>query len=338
MRLLRLVRVLLALSTLAGALAVAIGFFGAFAPPFDSFAHFRFQLGLVLSVIGLVALVCRAWVTLAGALGAGALALATSLPWLLPQASQPPPSGQPAYSLLQMNLQYHAADKTGALRRIAEARPDIVTLQEVTGEWKTLFSAIEASYPHQTYCGIERRDGIAILSRRPFVGEPLCERQDGRVTQRIDLNGRILDVTSLHLDWPWPRRHWEQIERLRASLSPDGTPSLLGGDFNAATWSAAVRTVAEAGGWRIVRGVGPTWLTLNLTEVWPRWLGLPIDHLLASPAVVVSNVTTLERTSSDHLPVLLDFWLLPSPETRENAVAGNAAGSEASASAVARIR
>ncbi len=322
-----LVKGLLLLAALAGGLGIVVGFFGASFHPFDSAAHFRFLLAIVLVGIALVALGTRAWPAFGLAAGFAALGLAFTLPWLLPGRAQPAPDGQPSYTLLQMNLRFDAADKTEAVRRIAEARPDIVTLQEVTDDWRTLFSQLSETYPFQTYCGLELdRDGIAILSRRPFVGEPLCQARNGGVTQRVDLNGRVLAVTSLHLDWPWPKHHWRQITRIGDSLRRADGPSLLGGDFNAAPWSAAVATLARDSGLRILHGIGPTWVTMQFTAVWPRWLGLPLDQLLASPDVVVDRVETLTRTTSDHLPVLLRFSLAPSapatiPESAQPATA-----------------
>jgi endonuclease/exonuclease/phosphatase (EEP) superfamily protein YafD len=328
-------RGLLALSVLALSLCVVAGFFGAEARPFDSVGHFRYQLALVLLAFALVALLARAWTTLAVSIGSAALGLAFSLPWLLPQEARQAPAGQPSYTLLQMNLLYDAPDKAEALRRIGETRPDIVTLQEVTFSWQGLFQTLAETYPFQTYCGLENeRDGVAILSRRPFLGEALCQGRNGRVTQWVDLNGRALAVTALHLDWPWPKHHWEQIEAMGESLKRDGGPSLLGGDFNAAPWSAAVREVADLGGWRIVRGIGPTWLTLRFSAIWPRWLGLPIDQLLVSPEILVDRVETLARTSSDHLPVLLRFSLLPSPPVPTRSVAEPATAQSESEDAV----
>ena len=146
-----------------------------------------------------------------------------------------------------------------------------------------------------------------------FQGEAICQPRNGRVTQHVDLNGRDVAITSLHLDWPWPKHHWRQIDKMAPTLRQGDGPALLGGDFNAAPWSAAVRAVAAEGGLRIVRGIGPSWLTVQFKAVWPRWLGLPIDQLLVSSDVVVERVETLSRTSSDHLPVLLRFSLLPRP-------------------------
>ncbi|WP_019996440.1 endonuclease/exonuclease/phosphatase family protein [Aureimonas ureilytica] len=327
---------LLVLAAFAGGLGILAGFFGARVHPFDSVAHFRLLLSIALVLLAFVALGTRAWLAMGVALGFAGLGFAFTLPWLLPGRAQPAREGQPSYTLLQMNLRYDAADKAGALRRIGEARPDVVTLQEVTDEWRETFGLLAETYPFQTYCGLkEDRDGIAILSRRPFVGEALCQPRNGRVTQGVDLNGRVLAVTSLHLDWPWPRHQWRQIRGIGDTLRRADGPSLLGGDFNAAPWSAAVGTVAENNGLRVVGGIGPTWLTMRFSELWPRWLGLPLDQLLASSDVIVDEVHVLERTSSDHLPVLLRFSLASkvpatTPESQPPATASAQADRSAS--------
>ncbi|WP_058636471.1 endonuclease/exonuclease/phosphatase family protein [Aureimonas ureilytica] len=303
----------LTFAALAGSACIAAGFFGAAFHPFDSVSHFRLTLALALVLVALVAIPARAHLAGALAFGFAVLGLATTLPMLLPQDEATAPTGQPSYTLLQMNLLYDAGDKAEAIRRIAETRPDVVTLEEVTDEWRALFEVISERYPFQTYCGLETdRDGVAILSRRPFLGEALCQPRHGRVTQGVDLNGRNVAVTALHLDWPWPKHHWTQIAEMSASLPAGDRPALLGGDFNAAPWSAAVRAVANAAGLRIVDGIGPTWLTIQFHAFWPRWLGLPIDQLMVSPDIMVEAVETLARTSSDHLPVLLRFSVRPS--------------------------
>ena len=322
MRLRTWVRGGLTLLALLGGAGIVVGFFGASFHPFDSVSHFRLTLALVLVLVSIAAIPARARLAGILALGFAVLGLATTLPVLLPQEETMAPRGQPSYTLLQMNLLYDAEDKSEAIRRIAETRPDVVTLEEVTDEWRALFEVISERYPFQTYCGLENdRDGVAVLSRRPFLGEALCQPRQGRVTQGVDLNGRNVAVTALHLDWPWPKYHWKQIAEMSSSLSAGDRPALLGGDFNAAPWSAAVQAVADAANLRIVEGIGPTWLTIRFKSFWPRWLGLPIDQIMVSPDIMVEDVETLDRTSSDHLPVLLRFSVRPSEPTPSRAVA-----------------
>jgi endonuclease/exonuclease/phosphatase (EEP) superfamily protein YafD len=99
---------------------------------------------------------------------------------------------------------------------------------------------------------------------------------------------------------------------------------LLAGDFNAADWSASVRDIETAGGFSAMPRLGPTWLVRSAPDVLRRWVGLPIDHVLAKPGVVLLDVRRLDDVGSDHLPVLVDFAIRPEPVP--GAVAGLARG------------
>jgi endonuclease/exonuclease/phosphatase (EEP) superfamily protein YafD len=170
-------------------------------------------------------------------------------------------------------------------------------------------SGLAGSYPHQFYCRAGSSVGnTAILSRRPFAEPAIpCRPVQGFSAQAVDLDGRVVTIASQHLNWPWPHGQWRQIEALRWPLNELPWPVIVGGDFNAAPWSAAVGTYAEAGGLEIARGVGPTWLDRRLGPSLTAWIGLPIDNVLHSPEIDVLAVERLAPTASDHLPVLVTF-------------------------------
>ncbi|MFD2237076.1 endonuclease/exonuclease/phosphatase family protein [Aureimonas populi] len=304
---------LLCAGTLALVAMVVAGFAGPWAAPLDSLVHFRAHLGVALLVLALALLALRRRKSAAaGGLGA-ALALAFSLPWLLP-ASQAPGNG-PVYSLLQMNLLYRSTDMAAALQRIGEAQPDVITVQEITPQWRARLAPLDAAYPHQLHC--EDADGFsgdsAIYSRRPFVEDAptLCDSENSLAMARIDFNGVGVTVISHHQLWPWPAGQWSRFGRLRETLASLPAPLLAAGDFNAAPWSALLAAYAETTGARVLPGVGPTWLTEALPMEWGRWIGLPLNNLLASPEIAPAGIRRLAATGSDHLPVLLTFRLQP---------------------------
>src|SRR5690606_10386601 len=116
---------------------------------------------------------------------------------------------------------------------------------------------------------------------------------------------------ALHLGWPWPFGQDRQVERLRPALATIGDRAILAGDFNATPWSHSVRSVAEAGGLRLAGRVGPTWLDRRLPDWLRPLVGLPIDHVMVKGGVLADPPQRLPWAGSDHLPVLLDFSLLP---------------------------
>lgn len=316
---------------LACALALVAGFGGPLFAPLDSLSHFRVHLGVLVLMLALGALALRLRVaSLAGALVAVA-ALATSLPYMPGFAPASAAGAQgPGYTLLQMNLLYKADDRADAIRRIGEARPDIVTVQETTAEWVATFEALRDTYPHQFFCREGNRIDAGILSRRPFLADGFCDARNALAAQSVDFNGRTVTVVSHHQLWPWPAGQWRRLGRIEPTLDALPGPILLGGDFNAVPWSAIVRRYEAALGVEAVRGIGPTWGPVPGVDALARWFGLPIDNVLHSPEIEILSAERLQATTSDHLPVLVRFVLpvpsgVPEPET---AMAGLSAPAE----------
>lgn len=301
------------LLTLACAAAIVVGFAGAYGRPFDSLSHFRAHLGALAAILAFVALARRRPALALASAGAATLALAASLPWMLPQAPVPP--GGASYTLLQMNLRWNAADKALALQRVADARPDVVTLQEMTPEWRAMLAPLSESYPYQVHC--DGADGFvgdsALLSRRPFVpgAETVCDERNSIAAARVDFNGTPVTIVSHHQLWPWPRGQWRRFDRLAPTLEDLAQPLILAGDFNAVPWSRFVQSYAEATGTAILPGIGPVWFPHPLPASLARYAGLPLGNVLASPQVTVLSVERMAATSSDHLPILVRFAVAP---------------------------
>ena len=314
-------RLLATLAVAALALAVIAGFGGTLAPALDSLGHFRAHLAVLLALASLAALALR--VRLVGALGLGvaAAALITVAPFLVPHRSGASASPSRSYSLLQMNVLYRAGDREAALRRVRDAQPDVVTLQEMTPEWRDALASLSDSYPYQFFCrwpGGPTSDA-AILSRRPFAAgdRGTCDTMNALSARAVDFDGVAVTIASQHQLWPWPAGQWHRIAALRPTLAALPKPLIVGGDFNAAPWSAAVRTYAAAAGTRPVEGIGPTWFPEVLPAELGRWFGLPLDNVLASDGIAVLGSERLPATGSDHLPVLVRFTLAPpSPPPR----------------------
>ena len=292
---------------------ILAGFFGDRVYLFDTAAQFRTHAAVLLFVVAFVLVWSRLWAAALASIVASLLGLATVYPYMLPlPATSIAAAHAPRYTLLQMNLRYNAPDKAAALRLIGTLSPDVVTLQEMTDAWKLSFETIAARYPYQFFCARPAgEDDTAILSRRPFAEDDngICDPVAGFAAKRIDFNGLQVIIGSQHLRWPWPGRQWRQIESLAPTLARLGDPLIIAGDFNAAPWSAAVRTMAANSGTRITAGIGPTWFLKILPPIFARLVGLPLDNVLTSAGIEVIDIHRAEATTSDHLPVLLTFTL-----------------------------
>ncbi|PWK75710.1 endonuclease/exonuclease/phosphatase family protein [Aminobacter sp. AP02] len=297
-------------------LPLVAGFFGTWHPAFDSFAHFRVHLA-VLMMLAAVPLLFSSlrWQAIA-ALAFGAAALSTTssalpLPGLGPvhAAFQPRTDDRPAYKMLQMNLRFDNAYPEKVLSLVGRMQPDVIAFEEVSDMWAGKLQPLFMRYPYRMLCRYPNRMfGVALLSRRPFAEgtQPQCFGNGALAIAKVDFGGRTADVAALHLGWPWPFEQSRLVTRLSSPLGSMGENALLGGDFNATPWSATVSRVAEAGGLTLMPAAGRTWLTFSLPE-FMRFAGLTIDHVLAKGDVVVHSVTMGEDAGSDHRPLLVEF-------------------------------
>ena len=302
-------------------LPLIAGFFGSIHPAFDSFAHFRAHLAVLLALSAVPAAFFRlnkeALATLLFAVAA--LSTTSSALPVLNQALasfSPKDEAQAVYRLLQFNARFDNREPTKLFSLIGTHQPDIITLDEVSTMWVGELDRISAAYPYRLICAAPKRvGGVAILSRRPFADGQQGRCLDGGSAgiATIDLGGRVIDVAALHLNWPWPFGQSRQVEQLAGQFAEFGNEKsggILAGDFNATPWSATVRRVQGAGAFTQVPAVGPTWLPRQLPKSLRDWIGLPIDHVLTNGGVMVHSANTVEDAGSDHAPVLIEFSLL----------------------------
>lgn len=331
------IKVLGSIAGLAGlglSLGLIGGYFGRVHPALDSFAHFRVHLAAGLLVVALVLLALRGFRRIGLAmviLGAAALVNVTNpsiIPGLGPVEASPDGIDEtaPVYRLMHLNLRFNNPEPGKVLSLIGRTRPDIVTLNEVSGMWADKLRLLESAYPYRTICTNDGNAGaVAILSLRPFAegAEAQCRQGGALATASVDLGGRFVDIGTLHLHWPWPKEQAAQIERMAPELGQLQETAILSGDLNATPWSAASQRVAEAAGVTVAGPDNPTWLWRRLPE-WLRFAGLPIDRIFTKGDIVVRSVRTLEPVGSDHVPVLLEFSLAspePEPEDEKSATA-----------------
>ncbi len=301
----------LAMTALSAALLA--GFFGMLHPAFDSFAHFRIHLSVLVALVALPLLASSFRLQAAAALLFAVACLATTasaLPRLWPQPAVAKPADRMVYSLLQMNLRFNNPTPKKVLSLIGRTNPDVITLDEVSGMWTTELGYITSAYPYRILCPYPNgMFGVALLSRRPFATgtTPRCEPRGAMATATIDFGGTDVDVAAIHLSWPWPKEQYWQIGELAEPLAGLGQTAIMAGDCNAVPWSAAVRRVAALGGLTLMPSAGPTWIHRTLPDFLRRYAGLPIDQVFSKGGLTILSSTRLEDTGSDHLPVLVEF-------------------------------
>jgi endonuclease/exonuclease/phosphatase (EEP) superfamily protein YafD len=311
------------LATCLLSLPLVAGFFGAVHPAFDSFAHFRVHLA-VLIVLAALPLVASSWWkhgVVAILLGTAAAASALGLPNLgvgpVQAGFHQRPVAAKSYRLLHLNLRYDNSQPERVLAMLRELQPDFVLLNEVSDMWVDRLREMLNLYPYQWRCGRGIRiGGTAILSRQPFSSGRMteCAGNGSLAIAQVELRGRPVDLAALHLGWPWPHGQSRQITRLSPELGSLGADAILAGDLNAAPWSRTARRVAAAGALTPMQSAGPTWLFRWLPASWRPWIGLPIDHAFAKGDVVLYSGKALDAVGSDHLPILIEFGIDAQPD------------------------
>lgn len=203
---------------------------------------------------------------------------------------------------------------------------DVAALQECGGEIARRMAALEGWHT-------DARGGACLVSRFPILAVSQMDRDAVRaaggaglvVTYRLDVAGREIQLTNLHLDTPR-----KGLEAIRSGRIDEGAPLLEGksairtlehrfarrwvdtltgprlvlGDFNSPPESPMFRS--HWADWQnafSLVGVGLGGTRLN------GWIRARIDHILADDDWIVVRSWLGPTLASDHAPILADLRL-----------------------------
>jgi endonuclease/exonuclease/phosphatase (EEP) superfamily protein YafD len=219
----------------------------------------------------------------------------------------------PALSIAVANV--HVSNRDPA-RLVAwlRARPaDVVVLNELTPAYAdALSTAIGDQYPHREFVPENSPFGIGLMARRPLrdIAVRRSEDEIPALIAVIDVDGRPVRIVAVH---PVPPLavHWHhERDRLLRDLAQerDPLPRVVAGDLNATPWSTALSNAAQTGNSPLRRatGLSATWShrVLGLP------IGIPIDHVLASPQWRRGASERGPAIGSDHRPVRAELhWV-----------------------------
>lgn len=270
-------------------LLVVIGFLSSIHRSFDTISMGRPIFGL-LCILGVFA---AKPVYIKGVFSAAAIIalLTVAIPFL----PQEPGSDLRVYS---KNLWFANSEIPALASDIETARVDVVMLQEVSDQNREVLDLLKDSFPYQHLCRFSGWSGIALASRHPFDGEPMCSKWRAVAAAPIQIKGERVWLVSAHIPWPWPHdsiRNEMEAHRVLAEL--DG-PVVIGGDFNIMPWSGRVDRIASITNTKLA---GPVRPTLNF-----RNLPLPLDFVLAPGG---GSLEARPLLGSDHAGVLANITL-----------------------------
>lgn len=293
-------------------LATVLAFGGRLWWALDLLAHFRPQY-LVLAAAGALLLWLLRQPRAALALGACAAVNAlVLLPYLFPGPMLSGPESRSArVRVMSLNVHTSNRDYRAVSRLIRERGPDLVLLMEVDEAWLTHLAGLRGDYPYGVAEPRSDNFGIALLSRHPCLRcEILHLGRAGLPTVQGEFEVREARFT-LAGTHPLPpagaeysRLQADQLDALGAHLARIRGPKVLMGDLNVTPWSARFGPLLRRAG--LVDSGAGRWMW----RTWPTGnplLGIPIDHFLASPEVVVVTRRRGPDVGSDHFPLLVGF-------------------------------
>jgi endonuclease/exonuclease/phosphatase (EEP) superfamily protein YafD len=233
-----------------------------------------------------------------------------------------PPEVDPDLRVVAFNTFVGVTGSDHVLGVIDEHDPDVVLLQEVFGDREAeLTAALGDRYPHVRF---DRSDGVgavAVLSRHPITSvTPVggaSDRSRGTSIVTLDVAGRAIQVSSVHLISPCPTCGPSLLERIEledhvrsaevsavlAALDPE-VPAIVGGDLNSNDRGTAYRRLVgegfddaqrDAG-----RGMGFTWPADGRVPPFVR-----LDWIMTR-GVTVASASVGDGRGSDHRPVVVD--------------------------------
>lgn len=274
--------------------------------------HFRLQYALAASVSVVLLIVLHSWKLLPFALCCALINWAYVLPYYSAPRLYDAKSTTAPVRLMLINVEWLNRKYAAVTKAIAEARADILVLQEFTPAWRDQVQGVCSEYPY--YEPIPRSDGggMAIFSRYPLTGVEvltLDESTHVAVLARVNVDGTVVSILALHPPAPvqshkFVNRNRQFTEAALLLRSVSG-PKVLIGDLNTTMWSPYFGELVKDSGLRDGRlgfGLQPSW-PMPL----PALFQIPIDHCLVSDEIEVVAVRTGGTTGSDHRPVIFDI-------------------------------
>jgi endonuclease/exonuclease/phosphatase family metal-dependent hydrolase len=211
--------------------------------------------------------------------------------------------------LVTVNLYNGRVVPSDLLRFLDAVRPDIVCAQEVGPDAARI---LNERFPYGAVEGGLDHEGRALVGLHPMGVTPLALPFRGGFVGRVEMEGRALEVISIHMANPIdgfrgiPARR-AQLAALEPVLSRR-VDRVVVGDMNATpSWPTYRRLTRHLGDgvklWaeRTGNRPAPTWAK---SPGWPAMLR--IDHVLTS-GVEVSNVTVQWIAGLDHKAVTVDL-------------------------------
>lgn len=282
----------------------------------DLFNHFRIQAAWASAVLTVVLILAGWGIETTGA-AASAIFCAASV-WKrtagprvsgVGAGSSGPEGGAPerTLSVLSCNVWMMNHGYAGLTAAIHAKDPDVIVLLETDQRWYGEMRRSLTKYQHHKAEIREDYYGVAVFSKYPMAAtvEHLHDTAKPSVRCRIYHPSGDLALWGMHPEPPflpaaWVR-HRRELEQVMFRIQEERLPAVVTGDLNTAPWGCSFRdhlsVLADSARGR---GLATTW-----PSPLPRFLRIPIDHLLHSSHFVTLSHEVLSGIGSDHRPIFV---------------------------------
>lgn len=215
------------------------------------------------------------------------------------------------FRLVSFNVWFRNTDAARAAAYLEQTDADLVVIQEASALFAQQLQTLAPRYRY-AYIGPDRRS-TAVLSRWPLLEARSDSPGEGAAPAshtRIKWREIELTLVGVHLHWPLGARDSRLRNQELAALAQRAAgaqgPMLIAGDLNITPWSPHFRDLLRDSGFADCaagQGLAPSWPSHV------QWLGIRIDHCLASPHWQILDVRTGPHVGSDHRPVIVELAL-----------------------------
>jgi endonuclease/exonuclease/phosphatase (EEP) superfamily protein YafD len=185
--------------------------------------------------------------------------------------------------------------------------PDVLVVAEAIGVWSSRLAVLTDKLP---FVVRTRIGDVAVYSWHDFSGEPRQIFPNIGHAVAVEVQG--ITLVALHTAAPEDQAHSiacdELIDRVGRHVEQVKGPVVVVGDFNATPWSAPVIRLVRRTGLRFGPGARAGSFPAELGgRLWPTWICIPIDLVLAGHGAAVVSRKHGPRIGSDHWPVLAEI-------------------------------
>lgn len=281
----------------------------------DVLANFRAQYVVALAILGLIILMSRWRKTGYVVLGVAVVNLVVVLPLYIgspAEASVEIPSMRVmSFNLLSTNERY-----SEVIEYVETIDPDLVLLHEASRPWEVAMESADLAYEIIRPRSDDLIFGTLVLVKSEDV-EAVSYGFSSSNPRAVELNftpeGWTTQISALSTHALAPTD--EERAGLRDAqlgfagqwVSKQTGAFFVVGDFNATPWSWPFRRLMESG--ELVNSQTGFGLQPSFSSQVNLLLRVPIDHLIHSPALEVTDRSLGPTLGSDHFPLVVDLQL-----------------------------